>query len=157
MRNLRIDGLIADPVFAPIFVKLGNRLDRRLGEDTAPAGVIEDIDIRNVRARSVGPYVSSITGYPGHPVRRVRLDNIHLSHEGGLQEDDVLTEVPERSDRYPEMNMFTKRTEGQLPAHGLYARHVSELSLRDLRVRLRNPDARRMLWFADVVDDPSEE
>lgn len=150
MRNIHIDGLIADGVFAPIFIKLGNRLDRRLKEEDIPQGIIEDVSIRNLRAYAVGPYTSSISGYPGRPVRRVTLEDIELNLEGGGREKDVISPVPENSDQYPEMNMFTKKTQKKLPAYALYARHVEGLKLMNFNARTRKPDARKAIVTEDV-------
>jgi len=70
----------------------------------------------------------------------------------GVRADRVLRSVPEHSDYYPEVNMFTKGTDQQLPSYGLYARHVAGLTLRDVRFRLLDADAREALVFDDVTD-----
>jgi len=161
MRQIHIDGLIAHRVFAPIFITLGNRLDRRIEETDPPAaGVVEDITIRNVHATSAGPHACPIHGYPGHPVRRVRLSDITIEQVGGLGEDAVLNDVPDRSDAYPEINMLIKKTDRHLPAYGFYLRDVEDASLRGIRLKLQQPDARRAvvaervdgLSIADCVD-----
>jgi polygalacturonase len=154
MRGVHIDGLNVERVFAPIFVKLGDRLDRRLDEAEPPQGRIEDISISNVEARSAGPIACSITGYPGNPVRRVRLTNIRIEHRGGVAEDAILPEAPENSDGYPEVNMFSKvdgrKTGKHLPAWGLYCRHVDGLTMRDVDLRLAARDAREPIVCDDV-------
>ncbi|MFP4053901.1 MAG: glycoside hydrolase family 28 protein [Phycisphaerae bacterium] len=150
MRNIQIDGLIVERVFAPVFVKLGNRLDRRLDEETPPEGVIEDVSITNVLARQAGPIACSVTGYPGNPVRRVHLGNIRIEQRGGTSAEDILRDVPEHSDGYPEVNMFTRKTGKQLPAYGFYLRHVDEITLRDVAVRLAEPDAREPIVAEEV-------
>ncbi|MCC5827958.1 MAG: hypothetical protein JJU36_00795 [Phycisphaeraceae bacterium] len=152
MRHVHIDGLLVERVFAPIFIKLGNRLDRRLDEADPPEGMIEDISIRNVHARQAGPYSCSITGYPGRHVRRVQLENIDIEHVGGVRTEDILEKVPEHSDRYPEINMFTRDSDKQLPSYGFYLRHVREISLRNISLRLLEPDAREPIISDDVED-----
>ncbi len=150
MRHVHVDGLIVEHVFAPIFIKLGNRHDRRLEEAQAPEGVIEDVSISNLHARQAGPITSSITGYPGHPIRRVRLSNISMELYGGMTAAQALSEVPERSDAYPEVNMYTRGTDRQLPASALYLRHVEDITLRDVSLHLLARDARPPILADDV-------
>ncbi len=154
MRGISISGLIVERVFAPIFIKLGERHDRRVpGEDFTGAGCIEDIQIINIIARRVGPIACSITGYPDHPVRRVQLANINIEHCGGITADQVLHPVPEKSTGYPEVNMFGRGggKRNQLPAWGLFARHVEDLTLRDIHMRLLQHDARQPIVTDDVT------
>lgn len=150
MKNIHISNITVEKVFAPIFIKLGNRLDRRLEEEAPPeAGMMEDISISNLFAREAGPYSCSISGHPDHPVRSIRLDNIRIECVGGVEADGILEDVPEKSDSYPEINMFTRESGLQLPSFGFYCRHVQGLRLRDIDLRLMSPDAREAL----VVDD----
>jgi len=109
-------------------------------------GEIEDVVIRNVKAdRAL--LESSITGIPGHPVRNLLLENIHLTYEGGGDDSLVSDDVPDETviRRYPEASMF-----GQLPAFGLYCRHVQDLALQNVICRWQNRDARPMLVADDV-------
>ncbi len=157
MRGISIDGLLVDRAFVPFFVKLGSRHDRRIpGEDFAGNGTLEDVHIRDLRARLVGPIAASITGYPGQPVRGVVLDGITATCCGGVSADQMLEPVPENAAGYPEVNMFAKgdpaQVGRQLPAWALYLRHVEGVSLRDLRFALDAPDARRPVVVDDVTD-----
>lgn len=156
MRGISIAGLIVENVLAPIFIKLGDRHDRRIpGEDFDGCGVVEDIHISDVFARNVGPVGCSITGYPAHPVRNISLHHIRMHCCGGLPVDQVLTEVPENSNGYPEINMFTKingrKTNQQLPAWGLFVRHAENIVLRDLDLHTDQPDARAPIVSGEAV------
>jgi len=151
MRNLHVDGLVADGVFTPVFLKFGERLDRRLDEEHPPRGCVEDITVRNVQARSVGSHACSVTGYPGFPVRRIQLSNLMFRLEGGVQDPGkVLEEVPENSTAYPEVNMFTKKTDKVLPSYGFFLRHVEDLRLENVEVLLDDEDLRPALFTEDV-------
>jgi polygalacturonase len=140
-----IDGLVASnitmrDVGTPIFIRLGNR---GRGMKEPRPGAVQNVSISNVVA--TGSLVtSSITGLPGHLVRRVSLDNINISMKGGERAAGSL-EVPELADHYPEAWMF-----GVLPAYGLYARHVEELTLRNVRTRWEAEDARPAMVFDDA-------
>jgi len=150
MRAIHIDGLIVERVFAPIFIKLGDRWDRRLPDDNPDHGCLEDITIRNVTARQAGPFSCSITGYPGHPVRRVHVENVRIEHRGGVEADAVLDEVPENSGAYPEMNMLGNKKGKHLPSYGFFVRHVDGLTMRDVDIRLLGEDARRPIVSEDI-------
>jgi hypothetical protein len=126
----------------PVFIRLGNR-GRGL---TPPApGTVQNISIQNVVARDCS-IASSVTGLPGHPVRRVRLDGFTLGMEGGERERRGL-EVPEAEAAYPEGHMF-----GPLPAFALYGRHVEGLTLTNLQARWEIDDIRPAMVFDDVKD-----
>jgi len=151
MRNIHIDGLLADGVFTPVFVKFGERLDRRLDEVTTPRGCIEDITISNMRARAVGPHVCSITGYPNFPIRRITLAHLDIDADGGIQDQkDILKAVPESSTAYPEVNMFTKKTGKVLPAYAFFLRHIHNIRMESVRFDLKNPDIRPSIYTEDV-------
>jgi len=152
MRHISIDGLQVERVFSPVFLKLGNRMDRRIEEKTTPvASVMEDISITRVHAREAGPVSCSVTGYPGHPIRRVRLAMIDMELMGGVTPGQVLDAVPENSHGYPEVNMFG-REHGRrhLPTYGFFLRHVEDIRLDEIHLRLRNPDCREALLSEQV-------
>lgn len=152
MRNVHVDGLIVDNVFCPIFIKLGNRHDRRIeGETDFSEGCIENVSVKNVEARSVGKLSSSISGYPGNPVRNVHLQNIHVSYEGGGTLDKVLPEVADKHNGYPEVNMWTGKTDKTLPSYAFYLRHAEQVRFENLRFDLRSPDEREAIVVADNV------
>jgi len=85
---------------------------------------------------SVFPAV--IAGLPGHPVEDVVLENITVSYPGSATDPDPETHaIPENPSDYPEFSMF-----GELPAWGLYTRHVNGLTLKNVRLSARDKDYR---------------
>jgi hypothetical protein len=98
-------------------------------------------------------FPASITGIPGHPVQNVTLENIEIIYPGkgndGLAHMPLsrLDAVPERVGDYPEFSMF-----GELPAWGLYVRHVEGLTLRNITLHLAAADYRPAFVFDDVRD-----
>jgi len=98
-------------------------------------------------------FPSSITGIPGHPVKNVTLENINLVYQGGGDKNivcfstDSLMKVPEREPDYPEFSMF-----GEVPAWGFYVRHVTGLTMKNVRLSLQKPDYRPSAIFDDVLD-----
>ncbi len=155
---LMVDGGVLDGVTVsnvtmrkvdtPIFLRLGNRA--RPFKPNAPApgiGRFRNVLISNVVATECKRIPSSIVGLPDHPIENVTLSSIDLSYEGGVSESRMPAEVAEKPAGYPEHNMF-----GILPAYGLYCRHVSGLTLRDIRVCCEKPDRRPAAVFDDVQD-----
>jgi hypothetical protein len=129
-------------VRAPIFVRLGNR---GRGQDTPVAGMLRNVAISNVVA--VGATTaSSITGIPGHPVSGIRLADIHVTARGGVGAAVASRSVPELAKRYPDAYMFH-----DLPAFGLYCRHVRDLTCDRVELHADRPDARPALVLDDVA------
>jgi polygalacturonase len=140
-----LDGLVASnltmrDIGTPIFIRLGNR---GRGMAQPRPGILQNVSISNVVATG-SLIASSITGLPGHLVRRVSLDNINISMKGGQRKIESL-DVPELPEKYPEAWMF-----GILPAYGFYARHAEGLAMRNVRVRWEEEDTRPAMVFDDV-------
>jgi len=56
-----------------------------------------------------------------------------------------LDDVPEKEADYPEFSMF-----GELPAWGLYVRHMDGLTMKNIKFSIKAPDYRPALVFDDV-------
>ncbi|MEZ4688259.1 MAG: glycosyl hydrolase family 28 protein [Bacteroidia bacterium] len=149
-----------------IFIRAGKKTNRL---NTRP-GTISDVIIRNVKAEIAferpdleyeirGPalpffhnvFPSSIVGLPESKVHSIRLENIDIRFPGRGNNAfanlplDRLDQIPELPDAYPEFSMF-----GELPAWGFYIRHVSGLSMSNVRVKIRRPDYRPAFVLDDV-------
>src|SRR5262249_54853978 len=75
----------------------------------------------------------------------VMLSDIRVAYQGGGTAADAALEPPEKEHDYPEPDMF-----GNIPAYGLYARHVKGLAARDVQFSLEKPDARPAVRLDDV-------
>jgi hypothetical protein len=95
-------------------------------------------------------FPASITGLPGNPVENVTLENITITYEGGGSKEvahfglDSLSKVPENAGDYPEFSMF-----GELPCWGLYMRHATNITLKNVNLQYKKADFRPVM----VVDD----
>ena len=138
--GLAISNVVMEGVGTPIFIRLGNR---GRGLNPPVPGSLQNVSIQNLIARG-SSLASSITGLTGYPVRRVALNGINITMEGGGREAKGL-DVPEYPEKYPEATMF-----GALPAYGLYARHIEGLTLANFQVRWDKEDLRPALIFDDV-------
>jgi predicted alpha-1,2-mannosidase len=96
-------------------------------------------------------FPSTIAGLPGHPVQNVRLENIEIIYKGGGDPavqyfpPDSLSVLTEAEKDYPEFSMF-----GELPAWGLFVRHVDGLTMKNVRMIQQQPDYRAALVMDDV-------
>ena len=164
LENVVVENVKAVNTGNAIFIRLGERY-RKL-----PVGTLKNVLIRNVKVQVPferpdykyeirGPalpffhniFPSSITGIPGHPVENVRLENIQITYPGRGNKAFAnlplhrLDDVPEQKHLYPEYSMF-----GELPAWGFYVRHVEGLSMKNVRVKIKQPDYRPAFVFDDV-------
>ncbi|WP_018334384.1 glycoside hydrolase family 28 protein [Actinomycetospora chiangmaiensis] len=149
--------LVMHDVAAPLAVRRGNRgFDYGLADVVRPrpVGALRAVQVRRLRAtvsRAVGPPsgdVMSIAGLPGFPVEDVILEDLQVTTPGGGTPADARrTGIPEVAAAYPEHTMF-----GVLPAHGLWMRHASGITVRDLRVETVAPDARPAVVADDVAN-----
>ncbi len=153
--QVSISGIVMDNIKgAALFIRLGDRARPLRKEDPRPpTGAMRDLAISNILATRVGGICgdngevrrlgSSITGLPGHPVRQVSLDRISIrTIGGGALRNDAVPELPEA---YPNGRMF-----GELPAWGLYCRHVEGLRISGLDLAADATDARPPIWLEDV-------
>jgi hypothetical protein len=97
------------------------------------------------------PIPSSITGIPGHYVENVTLENIEVLCPGKASKGMAyvpmsrIDKIPENINKYPEFSMF-----GELPAYGIYVRHVRGLKLKNVQYKLKDHDFRPVYVFDDV-------
>ncbi len=153
MENIKISDLHADSVYAPIFIKLGNRARKHREDAPEPTpGTIKNIILSDITITNAGPFSSSITGFPGYQVQDVTLKNISIKYNVAPTEAELFSEVPENEKRYPEITMFTKGLPETkyLPTYGLFARHVNGLSIENFEVEPASGDPREKFKFINV-------
>jgi polygalacturonase len=131
-----INNISMTGVHTPIFIKLGSR-------NNAP-GKLSNVILSNITARSTSFIPSSITGVPGHDVENVILRDIILISNGGGKSIDP-QKVPENAGGYPAHTMF-----GDLPAYGLYLRHVNIIDIKNVKFFTLSPDLRDVIYQTDV-------
>lgn len=164
IENVLVDDVKATNTGNAIFIRLGKRNKAR------PPGYVRNVTIRNMDAEIAfermdyeydirGPelpffhniFPSSITGIQTYRVENVLLEDITLRYPGrgnnGLAYSSLhrLDRVPEKESAYPEFSMF-----GELPAWGMYVRHVDGLSMKNISLSIESADYRPALVFDDV-------
>ena len=146
IEDIRISNIRMTDVQTPIFIVLGNRDRKQVGDNASPIGKIENISIRNIYAVSHSKMSSSITAYPGQYIKNVKLENISISSMGKGTKAEANLNLPENSKDYPENRMY-----GQVyPASGFFIRHVNGLSFEGLELKTRSTDFRPAIIMDDV-------
>ena len=164
MDGVLIDNITMDNVNHPLFIRLGNRARPYTKDAPKPKrGTMKNIIISNVTATRVGRYMehghtyrtlefkfphhipASITGLPGQLPENITLENISIQYTGGSPHLDPDMKIPEAETNYPEFDVF-----GQLPAAGLFCRHVKNLTLENINLSFIEPDDRVSLYCEDV-------
>ena len=146
LQNIEITDITMEEVRTPMLFRLGARLSVfRKKEDTKqPIGLFRNVLIKNVKAVAADkaqltpPSGILITGIPGHNIEDLTLENVNIRLLGTGTPEDAKAQVPEAIDQYPEVKTFGPK----IPAYGVWARHVKNLTLKNVTFELKNPDAR---------------
>ena len=163
IKNIKVTNITAKNTGNAIFIRLGNRTKKSPGiisnvyignmEVEVPFGRPDiNYDIRAAEPAYHNPFPSSITGIPGHLVKDVTLENIHITYPGRASKAQAyfpvsrLKDFPEKIHDYPEFSMF-----GEMPCWGLFVRHVSGLHLRNITLQLREDDFRPAILSDDAT------
>ncbi len=146
MEDIAVSNLtMRDLVNAPIFIRLGARLR---GPGPVAVGVARRIKLDNIIAHNVAAESGIlIAGIPGHPIEDLALSNIFIDYAGGGTKEQGGYAVPEYEQEYPEPSRF-----GTLPAWGLFARHVKNLSVDRLQFCAAQDDFRPTVVLDEVTD-----
>ncbi len=144
LENINISNItMMDVAHYPIYIRLARR---NRGPEGTQTGHIKNIFISNILATGIDPMSGiQITGIPDRPIEGVRLQNIRLLFKGGGTKKDADRAVPEDEKGYPEPSNV-----GVMPAYGIFARHVRDLELSDIRVGFEKEDQRPAAIFNDV-------
>ncbi len=146
MEGITVNNLSIHGTMAPIYIRLGNRARRYTAGISEPkVGKVQNISISNVVAYGAGSWGSSITGLPGFPVKNILLNNIQLFTKGGVSEGDFNEVVAEDAKGYPQPTIWKN-----LPAYGLYLRHIEGISINGLMLGVKNSDSRVSIVAEDV-------
>jgi polygalacturonase len=112
-----------------------------------PIGTLKRIRINNLVSSNGSPLPAVIAGLAEKPIEDVAISDVLLHQVGGAAPAMAKLQPPENELGYPEADMF-----GDLPATGLFARHVRGLTLSNVEVQVARPDPRPALWLQDVSD-----
>jgi polygalacturonase len=144
LENISVTNVtMRDVMGAPFFLRLGARMR---GPEGTPVGKLRRINISNVVVYSANPdYASLFLGMQGYDIEDVRLNNITLLIKGGATKEQAQMTVPEKDNSYPDPQEF-----GKIPAYGFFIRHVKNLEMTNVEMKLENEDLRPSFILEDV-------
>ncbi|MGA9584248.1 MAG: glycoside hydrolase family 28 protein [Terracidiphilus sp.] len=133
MRNVRV----------PFFLRLGARL--RGPKPQTVVGTMRRVVMSNIVSSGAAQLPSIIAGVQDRPIEDLKISDVYLHQVGGAGSDMASIQPQENADKYPEPTMF-----GDLPATGIYARHIRNLELTNVEIATESPDARPAFHLDDV-------
>jgi hypothetical protein len=144
LENFNITNLTMTDIYSyGIYITTG---ERNRGPNVQNPSVLRNISISHVTMIGVDANSGiQITGVPGHPIENLRLDDIQLISNGGGTQEQANRVPYELAKGYPEPSRI-----GVMPAYGLYARHVKNLELANLRLSYEKEDRRQAIALSDV-------
>ncbi len=152
MQNLVFGNLVMQNVPRPVFMTF-NRW--RMGVDTPqevpPMKAMRDMQFSNIRVDNSAlkgvPCGVVLTGVPGHCIENIAFDNLSLTLPGGgTREQAARRDLPAFVDQRPEFGVFGD----PIPFAGVYARHVRDLRLSNLRIAAVGEELRPAIFCDDV-------
>ena len=163
INNISFSNIVMDSVEGPLFIRLGARgklYEKAKEQDysatgidaisSTPVGTIKNIMFSNIQASVVETDTARagmlITGIKGHYIENVTFNNVHVVFPGGGTAKQALRHVPGLAKVYPEKAWF-----GILPAYGLYARHIKNMTLNSVSFDFVSPEMRPSMSFLDAI------
>lgn len=132
-----------DVMGAPFFLRLGARMR---GPEGIPVGKLRRVSISNVVVYSANPdYASLFLGMPGFDIEDIKFNNISLLIKGGAPKDQAEAVVPEKEKAYPDPQEF-----GKIPTYGFFIRHVRNIEMSNIEMKVENEDLRPSFILEDV-------
>jgi polygalacturonase len=128
---------------SPLFLRLGARL--RGPKETTKVGTLKRIIMSNITSSGAAPLCANISGMPGYMIEDLKICDVFFHQAGGGDSEIAMRQPPELEKAYPEPPMF-----GDLPATGLFVRHVRNIEVSNLEVMTETADARPAFWLMDV-------
>jgi polygalacturonase len=142
MENITISNIAMFdvPIYA-IYITTGRR---NRGPNVTTNSSAKNILISNVVATGVDQKNGIIiTGIEEQPIENLRLENIRLVLNGGGTKEQAKATYIELDTAYPEPRGIT-------PSYGIFARHVNDLELANIRLTSLKPDERPAISLVNI-------
>lgn len=142
LENININNItMMDVPSYAVYITTGKR---NRGPDVKQPSRIRNVSISNLTADGVSMDSGiQIFGMPDQPIEGLRLDNIQLICKGGGTEAQGNKMPPELGTGYPEPR-------GIMPGYGVFARHVHDLELANIRLSVDKEDKRPAMVCSDI-------
>jgi len=161
IERMVFSNIVMENVLRPFFVTLNAfSMSKHAPSGRTSVGKLRDLHASNIRAvvpknptgKGFDQPCVVFVGLPGHAIEDISLTDFDLTMPGGgTPEQAARRDVPELLDEeklYPEAIHF----KGELPASGIYLRHVREVRMTQCRIETATPDARAFVAGDDIED-----
>ncbi len=148
IQNVVFRNITFKDVGTPFFVLIGDRGDRP-ADAPRKIGSVDGVRFENVTGDGVrhdwGSVISGLSqGGQTYLVKNVAFQDVHVTARGGV--GSVPAVPPEYAGQYPDPNLW-----GQVPAAGVFFRHVDAVSFTRSTIDVGANDARPMFALVDVA------
>lgn len=109
----------------------------------AEYGTIRNISFKNIEGKKLGTFGILVEGRKDSPIQNISFSNLNLHTAGG---GVLVDDFPEKPNEYPNLYYLYK----QLPAYGMYLRHVEEITLDEVDISCKESDPRPEIIRVDV-------
>ena len=173
IRNCIFSDIVMDSVTCPIgiFIVRYNEIGTLNEEkELMPAGEIENILFQNMIIKAINRPVPEIKkklkkqydtrvhpnwastifihGHPEMDIKNVQLNNIQVTFPGGGTKSEGVFRDMEDMDTKGEKGVWTEHKKwGVMPAYGIYARHISRLEMKNVRLGYIEEDERTPVFI----------
>jgi polygalacturonase len=150
MEDIKVHRITMDDICnSPIYIRVG---DRMRGPKDLPASAARNIQISDVTVTNCDSrYALLIVGLPDNPVKNVTLKNVSIQYRGGLTREDVRLQRGANSFFFGRNNGYPEPSaHGIQPAWGLSMRHARNITFKNVKMDLLQPDEREKIHLSDV-------
>jgi hypothetical protein len=126
---------------SPLFLRLGDRGRVRPEQARPAAGNVRHIVFDKITGEDNGVRGSFFTGIHDKSIEHVLLRDVNITMAASTEPAAQAADIPESRGEYPDPHMFSK----VMPAYGLWARHIHQLTLVRVRFVSAGKDVRPMI------------
>ena len=156
VENVLVENIEVKLGTGPVFIANGKRNARYYSSAGSESNSrISDVTLRNIRADvyiNESPLYSGcgdcvfISGNETDRLKNVLIEDCYFKMPGGKTSYEEYS-VQELADQYPDYYIL-----GETPASGMYVRHVDGVTIRNVKIDLKENDKREKIVFEDVTD-----
>jgi len=149
--SLTLENITISGVNTALSIRLGNQARPYTpGAPVPGVGSVKNVLLKNISITAESNLTGSITGIPGYYAENISLQDVTINFPGGSAALSPGFVVPENETSRPNCDVLGD----SLPAHGLYIRHVKNISLQDVCFTADVADQRPALVMEDILTSP---
>ena len=141
--NILATDIRIDRARSPFFMRVDDRGRVQPGQPKPEVGTLKRVVFENITGSDNGPRGSFFIGIPARRIMDVAMRHIDLGMRPTNKPPVDEASIPEMYNLYPDGDML--KDYGDAPALGLWARHVENVTLIDVKVTASAPDPRPLI------------